>query len=78
MGGGLIAIVAAALGIVAGAHVALLVGLARQKPRWHAVVALVVPPLAPYWGYRAGMRLRVYAWAAALLAYAIGVVVAGR
>lgn len=78
MGGRLIAIVAAALGIVAGAHVALLVGLARIQPRWRAAVALVVPPLAPYWGYRAGMRIRVYAWIGALLAYAIGVAVAGR
>jgi hypothetical protein len=58
------------------AHVALVVGLARRHSWSRAVVALLVPPLAPWWGWEAGLRLRTLAWGAALALYAIGVVVA--
>ena len=30
-------------------HVAIVLGLAWRYPRWRALAALVVPPLAPYW-----------------------------
>ena len=56
------------------AHAALVVGLARRAPRWRAAVALVVPPLAPAWGW--SMRVRAYAWGAALAVYAFGLVLA--
>ena len=58
-----------------GAHVALLAGLARREPRWRALVALVVPPLAPVWGWSEGMRRRAYAWGVSLAAYALGVAI---
>jgi hypothetical protein len=54
-----------------GAHVAIVVGLRGDWLR--AVLALLVPPLAPVWGWRAGMRHRVYAWTIALALYAVGV-----
>ena len=56
-----------------GAHLALLTGLALRRPRWRALVALVVPPLAPVWGWSEGMRRRAYAWGLSLAAYAVGV-----
>jgi hypothetical protein len=56
----------------AAAHAALVAGLAREGTWQRAVLALLVPPLAPWWGYRAGMRLRALAWAAALALYAFG------
>jgi hypothetical protein len=61
-----------------GAHVAIAFGLARAEPRaWmRAVLALLIPPLAPVWGWRAGMRARVYTWAVALALYALGVAAA--
>lgn len=69
---------ALALAFVAfvGAHLALVAGLARKGAWGRAAVALVVAPLAPWWGWDAGMRLRAAAWGAALALYAIGVAVA--
>jgi len=44
----------------------------RQKPRWRGLLALVVPPLAPIWAYRAGWRRSSTLWAASVLAYLVG------
>ena len=55
------------------AHIALVVGLARQRLWGRAVLAFAVPPLAPWWGWSAGMRGPTIAWGAALTLYAIGV-----
>ena len=60
----------------AAAHVAISVGIARRGPPWRGAVALVVPPLAPLWGWRSGLRLAVYAWATSLAVYALGVALA--
>ncbi len=51
------------------AHVMLVAALASPPRRWHALVALVVAPLAPYWGYRRGLRARSVVWVVAALAY---------
>jgi hypothetical protein len=64
---------AVALAVHVTAHVALLVGLARRRPRWRVLVALVVPPLAPVWGW-AQMPKRARAWAIAFAAYAVVIV----
>jgi hypothetical protein len=66
----------AALVLEIGAHVALLVGLFRRRRRLRGVLALFVPPLAPYFGWSEGMRRRSVLWLAALVAYALGVAVA--
>jgi hypothetical protein len=58
------------------AHLALVVGLARGHAWRRAFLALLVPPLAPWWGWGAGLRRPVMAWAAALALYAAGVVAA--
>jgi hypothetical protein len=51
------------------AHVALVFGLALRAPRWRAIPALALAPLAPYWGARAGMHARVVLWVTSALAY---------
>lgn len=56
------------------AHVVLLAVLVRTKPRYRAFVALVVPPLAPYWAWSAGGRRAVWAWGAALALYSAAVI----
>ncbi len=58
------------------AHVALVVGLARRSPRWRALAAFVIPPLAPLWGWKAEMRGRALAWVIGLASYALGVLLA--
>lgn len=67
---------AAALVAYLAAHVTLAVALARRA-RWTAgLVALLVPPLAPYWGYREGLTRLSLAWIAAFVLYTTLVAVA--
>jgi hypothetical protein len=70
------------LGALLAAHVALVVplvrGLVRQAAWLRAAMALFVVPLAPWWGYRVGMRLRALAWTVALGLYTVGLFVAAR
>ncbi len=51
-------------------HVALVAGLCGMRPRTRALLAFFVAPLAPYWGWRAGMRVRGSFWVGSALAYA--------
>lgn len=56
------------------AHLTLAFGLVtRRSPRWHAAMVLVPPLawLAPYWGFRSGMKVRAVVWVLALIAYVI-------
>jgi hypothetical protein len=53
------------------AHGMLVVGLLARKPLWRAPVALLVAPLAPYWGYEQGMKRRAVTWVVAAVAYAV-------
>lgn len=57
------------------AHVALVAGLVARQPRWRAPLALVVVPLAAYWGFRERMRVRAAFWFAALIIYVAMLVV---
>ncbi len=57
--------------IAVTAHVAIAAGLALRSPRWRGLVALVAPPLAPYWAFQSGMRVRATAWVGAVLAYVV-------
>src|SRR5262249_53077732 len=46
------------------AHAGIVAGLAFRTPRWRALVAFFVPPLAPFWAYQEKMRVRSVAWLA--------------
>ena len=50
-------------------HVAIVLGLAGRDPRWRALVALVVLPLAPYWALRGGMVKRGSVWIGSVILY---------
>jgi cell shape-determining protein MreD len=67
----------ASLAALIVAHIALVIGLAQLQPRvwWRPLLAILLPPLAPYWGTRHGLRLRTYAWLAAIALYALGVAI---
>ena len=58
------------------AHLTIVVRFARAREWRKAALALLLPPLAPLWGWRAGMRTPVYAWTGALTIYALGVAAA--
>ena len=57
------------------AHLGLLVGIAKRDPRrWRALVAFMIPPLAPYWGWQLGLTRRTHVWLGALAVYAIALI----
>lgn len=62
---------ALAVTALAMAHVALAAGLARRRAYGRALLALVVPPLAPFWGWQAGLRRTSLVWLAALAVYTL-------
>ena len=67
----LLASLLAAFATFVTAHLALVSGLALRKPRWRALLALPLAPLAPYWGARAAMYVRTVLWIASALAYLV-------
>ncbi|HEY3818652.1 MAG TPA: hypothetical protein VGL81_15875 [Polyangiaceae bacterium] len=68
-------VLVAAFAALLTVHVTLAYGLIRRGPRWHAPVALVVAPLAPWWGWQAHMRVRGALWIAAAAVYAVALAV---
>lgn len=56
-------------------HVTLSTLLFTHAPRWHGLVALVVPPLAPFWGFQVGRKKLAIAWIVAFVVYVIGRVI---
>jgi len=55
-------------------HLALAAGLARvHQPRWHVwfVLLPISAWLAPYWGFRHGLRRRSWLWLVSGLAYVL-------
>lgn len=58
-------------------HVALAARLMlRSEPRWRGLVALVVPPLAPMYGFRQGWRRMSTLWLVWLIVYVLALFVA--
>jgi hypothetical protein len=53
------------------AHLALALKLTLQPPRWRGLVALVVPPFAPLWGFRAGFSRWAWLWIASVVVYGV-------
>ena len=58
-----------ALGLLITAHLALVLHLFTRTPRWHGLLALAVPPLAPYWGFQERRYVWGTLWLLAALAY---------
>jgi len=58
-----------AFAVLVVAHLSLVVGLARRPQGWRALPALVVFPLAPFWGRAERMHGRVVAWVVSACAY---------
>jgi hypothetical protein len=67
-----------AFALLVTAHVTLVAGLASRPPRWRAVAALVVFPLAPWWGRGERMYGRLVVWLASAAAYAVLLWMASR
>lgn len=62
-----------AFAVLVTTHLTLVIGLAiHERPRARALAALVIPPLAPYFGARARMIARTAVWCVSAVAYALG------
>lgn len=60
-------------GLLGCAHLVLVVGLFARRPRYRGLAALLLPPLAPYFGFIDGRRRWSVIWVAALVVYLAGV-----
>ncbi|MDB4945139.1 MAG: hypothetical protein JWP97_4673 [Labilithrix sp.] len=60
--------------VLVTAHVAIVYGLAFRLPRWRALVAFFVAPLAPFWAFQEKMRIRAFLWVGALVIYVIATI----
>jgi hypothetical protein len=65
----LVLLPALCFGLLVTVHVYLAAVLTREVPLWRALLAFVVPPLAPYYAYVARRRVLTATWIAALVAY---------
>lgn len=59
-------------------HVTLAFGLGRRVSFGRGIAALVVPPLAPYWGFRERMWIRGGLWGLLAVTYFVALVVASK
>jgi hypothetical protein len=59
------------LGLLAASHVALVAGLFERGPRTRALLALLLPPLAPFWGLRERLGLRTGLWIGAFALHVV-------
>lgn len=73
-----VVLLAVAFGVLVTAHVALVFTLAFRSPRWRALVALLVPPLAPYWGWQARRRVASSVWLFGAVAYVLALLLSLR
>ncbi|MEI9941817.1 MAG: hypothetical protein WDO69_31775 [Pseudomonadota bacterium] len=60
---------AASLGLLLASHVALSIGLAVLGPWQRGLIAFVLPPLAPFWGYHGKLHTRSLLWIIALVTH---------
>ncbi|MEO8799357.1 MAG: hypothetical protein ABI551_15815 [Polyangiaceae bacterium] len=65
----IIAVVSCALWMTA--HVSILAALAVRPPRWRALVALLVPPAAPYFAFQSKLRGRAATWVVSAIVYLV-------
>jgi hypothetical protein len=72
----LVALPSLAFAALVTAHVRLLFGLLARRPRLRALWALLVPVLAPFWGYQEKLKGWSTAWAIALVSYALSLLLA--
>lgn len=72
----LIVVIAFAFALTITAQVAILAGLLRRKLKWRALSGLLMPPLAPYWAYNEGMRVRAAIWLFGAVVYVLTLILA--
>lgn len=67
----LVLLPSALFGLFVSTHVSLIFLLAARPPRFRAALAFVVPPLAPFFGFREGLHALSAVWVLSLVAYGV-------
>jgi hypothetical protein len=65
----LVIVIVTSFALLVTTHVALAAGLLGRKPRLRGLLALLVPPVAPYFGIRERMWTRSILWGLSLVIY---------
>jgi hypothetical protein len=73
----LMSVLVGSFALLITAHVAIVAGLVLRPQRWRAAIALLFPPIAPYWGMHERMHGRTIVWLLALSVYIVSRVLAG-
>jgi hypothetical protein len=71
----LLSVTVFAFALLVTVHCTIVFGLFRLSPRWRALAALFVVPLAPYWALRERMGVRAWIWLVSALFYAAAMIV---
>jgi hypothetical protein len=74
----LLIVIVASFSLLATTHVALAAGLLGRKPRLRGLLALLVPPVAPYFGIRERMWTRSILWGLSLVVYIVARIAAAH
>ncbi len=74
----LLLLLVGAFALLVTAHVALFAALLHGPRPWRGVLALLVPPTAPYLGWREGLRAWPVTWLIALATYGAALLLALR
>ncbi len=74
----LVALSSLAFGLLVTTHFLLCLAIGAKRPRYRALIALFVPPLAPYWGFVGKRRVLSAAWLGALFVYILALAVSAR
>ena len=68
----LLAAMVVAFSALVTAHVVLVFSLTfAHRPRWRGPLAIVLPPLGPIWGWRAGRKKSAIVWCVGLALYVV-------
>jgi hypothetical protein len=71
-------VIVASFAALVTVHLTIVFGLFRKPPRWRAVVALVAPPLAPYFALRDGQRFRGAAFIGLFAVYVVALLLQSK
>jgi hypothetical protein len=72
----ILAILLTAFGLLVTTHLTLAILLLFRVPWWRGLIALVIPPLAPYWSYESGLKIGAALWVLAVFLYAVALIAA--
>ena len=72
----ILAILLASFGLLVTTHVAVSVQLLFRVPWWRGLASLFVPPFAPYFAYKAQLKVGATLWLTWAFVYAIALIAA--